>query len=234
MRLAGRLVAALIVAAAGLMVARAAAHGGAAALIAPIAAVRSLGRLAPLAYIGAYAVAVALFVPASILTLAGGAMFGFWRALVFALAGAYLGQTISFLVARYIARHAIEQWLAGMPRLRALDRAVRADARRIVFLLRLSPVMPFPVLNYALGATGVHLSDFSIGSAGMLPGAILYSYAGALAGQALALAGRAAPPRTTSYYVMAGAGFVATVAATALVARIARTALRGGDLGDPL
>ncbi len=234
MRLVGRLAAALALAAVGVTVAWLAARGGTAALIAPIAAVRSLGALAPVAYIACYTVALVAFVPASILTLAGGALFGFWHALAYALAGAYLGQSIAFLIGRYVARHAIERRLATMPRLRAIDRAVGSEARRIIFLLRLSPVVPFNVLNYALGATRIPLRDFNIGSAGMLPGLVLFSYAGALAGQALALAGRASAARTSSYYVVAGAGLAATAVATFLVARTARNALRSGDLDNPL
>lgn len=234
MRQAGRLVAALVVAAAGLAIVVVAAQGGAAALVAPIGALRSLGPLAPVAFIAAYAMAVVLFVPASLPTLAAGAMFGFRQAVVYSLAGAYLGQTIAFLLGRHVARHAFERLLAAMPRLSAMNRAVGAEARRIIFLLRLSPVMPFNVLNYAFGATRVRLSDFSLGSAGMFPGLVLFSYAGALAGQALALAGRAATPRDASYYAVAVAGLGATALVTLVVGRIARRALRGDDLGNPL
>jgi uncharacterized membrane protein YdjX (TVP38/TMEM64 family) len=229
-----RSIALTAIAAALVPVAWLAASGGAASLLAPIAAVRSMGAFAPLAFILAYAMLIVAFVPASLLTLAGGALFGMWRSVLYVLAGAYLGQSIAFLVGRYLARHVIERRLETMPRLRAVNRAVSADARRIVFLLRLSPVMPFNILNYMLGATPIGLLDFTVGSVGMLPGTVLFSYAGALAGQALALAGRAGVPHTPSYYMLLVAGLVATAAATILVARTARNALRDVDLGNPL
>jgi uncharacterized membrane protein YdjX (TVP38/TMEM64 family) len=233
-RAAGRLAAFLFVAALGGAFVWALSEGGVAELLTPLAAVRSMGPLAPVAFILGYSLGVVAFIPASLLTLAGGALFGVWRAVPYSLAGAYLGHTVAFLIGRYLARHRLERWLDTMPRLQAINRAVAKDARRIIFLLRLSPVMPFSVFNYALGATHIRLRDFSIGSAGMLPNTILYSYAGALAGQALALAGRAEVPHTTSYYVLLVAGLVATAAVTAVVGRTARHALRSTDLGKSL
>ena len=120
--------------------------------------------------------------------------------------GTYLGSTLAFLIGRHAAHRPIERRLAAMPRFRAINRAVGDDARRLVFLLRLSPIAPFNVLNYLFGASRIRLRDFIIGSAGMLPGTLVCAYAGAVAGQALALAGRASVPRTTSYYATLAGG----------------------------
>jgi len=125
-----------------------------------------------------------------------------------------------------VARGAVARHLDAMPRFAAIDRAVSADARRIILLLRLSPVTPFNFLNYALGLTAVSVWDFLTGSLGMLPGSFMYAYAGSLAGQALAVAGQATVPRNASYYAMLAAGLAATVTASALVARAASRALR--------
>ena len=74
--------------------------------------------------------------------------------------GATLGASAAFLVARYVARCAIERRIAGNPRFAAIDRAVGREGCKIVFLLRLSPVFPFNLLNYALGLTRVRFLDY--------------------------------------------------------------------------
>ena len=93
-------------------------------------------------------------------------------------------------------------------------------------LLRLSPIAPFPVLNYALGLTALPAGDFLVASVGMLPGSFMYAYCGRIAGLALALAGKAVVPREASYYGLLLGGFAATIAATLVVTRAARRALR--------
>jgi len=191
-----------------------------------IAAVHDLGPLGPLFFIAIYFVAVVALVPASWMTVAGGAVFGIVPGALYALIGATIGSTAAFLIGRYVARRAVARHLDAMPRFGAIDRAVSADARRIITLLRLSPVTPFNFLNYALGLTTVSVWDFVIGGFGMIPGAFVYAYAGDVAGQALVVAGQAAVPRNASYYAMLAAGLVATFAAVLLVARAAQRALR--------
>ena len=188
--------------------------------------VRQWGLVAPLAFMLLYAVSVVALVPASVLTMAGGAVFGLVRGTAFSFGGALLGSTVAFLLGRYVARRLIERKLATMPRFAAIDRAVSAQGRRIVFLLRLSPIVPFNFLNYALGVTRISIKDFAIASAGMLPGAVMYAYAGKVTGEALALAGQAELPKNSSYYAILVAGLAATLAATTVITRTARKALR--------
>ena len=188
--------------------------------------VEGLGAWGPLAFIAGYAAAVVALVPGSLLTLAGGAIFGLVRGTIFVFAGALLGAAGAFLVARYLARSAVERRLAGNPRFAAVDRAVAGAGRKIVFLLRLSPVFPFSLLNYALGLTRVRITDYLVGSLGMLPGTLLYVYYGKLAGDVAALAGGAPMPKDARYWTLLGVGLVATVAVTAYVTRVARRALR--------
>ncbi len=188
--------------------------------------VRQWGLVAPVAFMLLYAVAVVALVPASVLTMAGGAVFGLVRGVAFSFGGALLGSTVAFLLGRYVARRLIERKLATMPRFAAIDRAVSAQGRRIVFLLRLSPIVPFNFLNYALGGTRISIKDFVIASAGMLPGAVMYAYAGKVTGEALALAGQAELPKNSSYYAILVAGLAATLAATTVITRTARKALR--------
>ncbi len=184
-----------------------------------------LGALGPVVFVAGYALAVVAFVPASLLTLAAGAIFGLTRGVVYVFFAATLGATAAFLVARYVARGAVERRLAGTPRFAAIDRAVGAEGRKIVFLLRLSPVFPFTPLNYVLGLTRVRFADYLVASAGMLPGTFLYVYYGKLAGDVAALASAPAAAKGVGYYVVLGLGLLATIAVTVVVTRTARRAL---------
>lgn len=190
-----------------------------------VAWVNSLGVWGPVVFIAGYVVAAVAFVPGSVLTLAAGAIFGLAKGIVIVFIAAVLGSAAAFLVSRYVARGAIERRLAGNKRFAAIDRAVGAQGRKIVFLLRLSPVFPFNLLNYGLGLTKVSFTDFMMASVGMLPGTLLYVYYGKLAGDVAALAGGSAVEKGTEYYAVLLLGLVATVVVTALVTRIARRAL---------
>ncbi len=195
-----------------------------AALVPAFAAwVNGLGPWGPAAFIGGYALATVAFVPGSLLTLAAGAIFGLARGTLLVLVAATLGASLAFLLGRYAARGPVERLLAGDPRFAAVDRAVGAEGWRIVLLLRLSPLVPFNLLNYALGLTRVRFADYLVASIGMVPGTLLYVYYGKVAGD---LAGLAAGVRhDAGYYAVLALGLLATVAATVLVARTASRAL---------
>jgi uncharacterized membrane protein YdjX (TVP38/TMEM64 family) len=188
--------------------------------------VNGLGVWGPIVFIIGYAVAAVAFVPGSLLTLAAGAIFGLARGVVYVFIAAVLGSSAAFLVSRYLARAAIERRLVSNPRFAAIDRAVGAQGRKIVFLLRLSPVFPFNLLNYGLGLTQVRFADYVSASVGMLPGTLLYVYYGKLAGDVAALAGGAAPEKGPGYYAVLLLGLVATIVVTTLVTRTARRALK--------
>ncbi len=188
--------------------------------------VDGLGLIGPVVFILGYAVAVVAFIPGSVLTLASGAIFGLVEGTIYVFAAATVGATAAFLIARYLARNAVEARVSGDARFGSIDRAVGEQGRRIVFLLRLSPVFPFNLLNYGLGLTKVKLGDYVVASLGMLPGTILYVYTGSLAGEVAAAAGGAAPERGPGYYAVLGLGFAATLAVTILVTRTARRALQ--------
>ncbi|HEX3129570.1 MAG TPA: TVP38/TMEM64 family protein [Thermoanaerobaculia bacterium] len=187
--------------------------------------VRSLGALGPLVFILGYAVATVAFIPGSALTLAAGFLFGVVRGTVFTLIGATLGASAAFLVARYVARGAIERRIAGNPRFTAIDRAVGREGFKIVALLRLSPVVPFNLLNYSLGLTRVRFLPYFAASAAMLPGTLLYVYYGAAA-ESLALALGGGANKGAGAWILLGVGLLATVVATAFVTRLAGRALK--------
>ncbi len=188
--------------------------------------VDSLGLWGPLVFILGYAAATVAFVPGSLLTLAAGAIFGLARGTLFVFVGASLGASTAFLVARHLARSAIERRLEGRPRFQGIDRAVAKEGLKIVFLLRLSPVFPYNLLNYGLGLTRVRFRDYAIACLGMIPGTFLYVYYGKALGSIAAVAGGAEIERDAGYWIVLGLGLAATVVVTAIVTRIAGRALK--------
>ncbi len=188
--------------------------------------VEAQGVWGPVVFIAGYAVATIAAVPGALLTLAAGAIFGVLSGVIYVFIGAVIGSALAFLVARYLARPAVERRLTADPRFDQIDRAVAREGRKIVFLLRLSPVLPFNALNYALGLTRVRFRDYLIASLGMLPGTVLYVYSGRVAGDLAALAGGAGVERGSGYYLVLGLGLLATVILTVWVTRIARHALK--------
>ncbi len=201
--------------------------------------VDGLGALGPAVFILGYVAATVAFIPGSVLTLAAGAIFGLGPGVVYVMVGATAGASLAFLLARSVAREAIAQRLAGNPRFAAIDRAVGREGLKIVLLLRLSPVFPFNLLNYGLGLTNVRFRDYVAASIGMLPGSLLYTYSGFVAGSLARLAGDAGPERGPAYYAVVGLGLAATIAVTTIITRTARRAIReatretdaGGETG---
>lgn len=187
--------------------------------------VDGLGVWGPVVFILGYAVAVVGFVPASLLTLAAGAVFGLLWGTVYVFIAASAGACMAFLVARYLAGAAVQKRIDGDARFAAIDRAVAEQGRRIVFLLRLSPAFPFNLLNYALGLTRVRFADYAIACVGMLPGTLLYVYLGKVAGDVAQLAGGAPDAAGGAQQVLLFVGLIATATVTVMVTRIARRAL---------
>lgn len=194
--------------------------------------VTALGPLGPVIYVLCYGVAAVVLVPASLLTMAAGAAFGVPLGVAVALTGASLGAALAFLVGRHLARSRVERSLAGHPDFAAIDRAIGRDGRRIVFLLRLSPLFPYNLMNYALGLTTVRFRDYVVASVGMLPATAVYVYYGKVVGDLAALAAGTAPVRGPWYYALLAVGIAATIGVTALVTRTARRALQQAHLTD--
>jgi uncharacterized membrane protein YdjX (TVP38/TMEM64 family) len=95
-----------------------------------------------------------------------------------------------------------------------------------MFLLRLSPLVPFNILNYALALSGVRYRDFAIALLGMIPAIVMYAYYGKVVGDVAALAAGVSPPRGPEYYVMLVLGLVAIIASTTMITRAARRAIQ--------
>lgn len=185
----------------------------------------TLGPAGPVLFILLYIVASLTMAPAFILTFAAGAVWGLWWGSLYVYIGAVLGASAVHFLAGRLVRTRVTQWLDREPRVAAVRRAVAGQGVWIMFLLRLSPLIPFVQLNYALVLSGVRYRDYALATIGMWPTIIMYVYYGKVAGDVAALATGVAPPRGPEYYAMLVVGLVATVVATTMVARAAKKAM---------
>lgn len=146
--------------------------------------IRNLGMWAPLAHVGLFAAGTVLFAPGAIFGFVGGALFGpLWGTLL-NLAGATIGATAAFLVARYVAGGWVRT-KAG-PRIERLISGVEAEGWRFVALMRLVPLVPFNLLNYALGLTRISLAQYVLATLiAMSPGTLAFTWLGHAGRQAI-------------------------------------------------
>nr|WP_197705464.1 TVP38/TMEM64 family protein [Dolichospermum compactum] len=187
--------------------------------------INSLGAVGGIVFIGIYIIATLAFLPAAILTLGAGIIFGVIWGSLYVFIGATLGAVAAFLVGRYLARGWVKEKISRYKKFAIIDKAVSKEGLKIVLLTRLSPLFPFNLLNYALGVTSVSFKDYLLGSVGMIPGTIMYVYIGYLAGDLALIANKNQPSNMILHWVIQIIGFIATIAVTVYVTKIAKKAL---------
>jgi len=186
--------------------------------------IRHLGLAGAFIFIAVYALAAVLFLPGAIFTIAAGLVYGIVGGTAVALAGATLGAGLAFLVARYLVRGRIEEFVRKNRRFGAIDDAIGQEGWKIVGLLRLSPLIPFNVSNYFYGVTSIGFWPYLLASfVGILPGTLLYAYLGAI-GQAGLEGGKKG--YSPVQWTFLGTGLLATIAVTVFVSRLAKKALQ--------
>src|SRR4029079_5442900 len=163
---------------------------------------------------------------AVLVTVAAGAIWGVWNGSLLVLLGASLGASAAYVLALRLAGTRVLAWLDRIPRIVVARNAVRHEGAWVQFLLRLSPVVPFILLNYALGLARVRFRDFIIALVGMIPAIVMYAYYGKVVGDVAKLAAGVAPPRGTGYSVLLSIGLAATILATTLITRAAQRAIQ--------
>ncbi|NCQ11772.1 MAG: TVP38/TMEM64 family protein [Bacteroidetes bacterium] len=133
------------------------------------------GAWAPILFIGLYVIATVAALPGSVLTIAAGALFGSVVGVITVILGATLGASLSFLIARYVAKDAISKLLEKNEKFQKLNKLTEKNGDIIVAITRLVPIFPFNLLNYGFGLTAVPFWTYVIWSAVcMLPGTILF------------------------------------------------------------
>ena len=197
---------------------------------------RGAGAVGVLLFAAAYVISTVALLPGSLLTVAAGFAYGPVWGLLLASPASVAGATCAFLLGRTVLRGWAARTVSASGRMRAIDRAVGADGFRIVLLLRLSPLFPFNLLNYALSLTTIPTGAYVLASfLGMLPATALFVYLGSLAPAAAQLASASSAGDGAARIALYAAGLLATIAVTVLASRAAKRALASelGDEGTP-
>jgi uncharacterized membrane protein YdjX (TVP38/TMEM64 family) len=130
---------------------------------------------APMIYVIAYSVATAFALPGSVLTIVGGAVFGFGWGAVLVTIGANVGANAAFALARGLGREGIEKLIGS--RLQGLDRATATHGFFGLLILRLIPLVPFNALNFGSGLTAMRWRDYALATViGIVPGTLVYVF----------------------------------------------------------
>jgi uncharacterized membrane protein YdjX (TVP38/TMEM64 family) len=189
-----------------------------------LVAISNMGPWAPLLFIVAYVAASVVLAPVFLLTIAAGALFGLWRGILLVLISKMIGSSVVFGLASPLSRSRLMRWVDRDRRVAAVRRAVADDGLWVMFLLRLSPVVPFVLLNYTLALSGVRYRNFVVAMVGTLPTIVMYVYYGKIVGDVAKIAAGVAPPRGPEYYVLLVGGLIATVIATTSITRASKRA----------
>ena len=192
--------------------------------------INSLGAIGGIVFIGIYIIATLAFLPAALLTLGAGVIFGVTWGSVYVFIGATLGAIAAFLGGRYLAQGWVKEKISSYKKFTNIDQAVSKEGLKIIFLIRLSPLFPFNLLNYAFGITSVSFQDYLIGSVGMIPGTIMYVYFGSLVGDIALIGSKNQAGNIILHWVIQIMGLIATIAVTVYVTKIAKKALKDENL----
>src|SRR5262249_1277584 len=194
--------------------------------------VKGAGPAGGALYAVVYVAGTALFFPGLPLTLGAGFIYGAVIGTLVVSPASVAGASVAFLIARYLARDWVARRLKTYPQAAAIDRAIAKNGFKVVVLLRLQPVIPFNMLNYALGLSDIGLRDYALASwIGMLPATILYVYLGSVMGDVTDLV-RGRPDSGMAGRVLLWGGLIAMVAMVWWLGRAARRALHD-EIGEP-
>ena len=175
----------------------------------------SSGPVGYLGFILIYIVSTVMMLPGSPLTFTAGALFGFWKGLILVSLSSTLGATCAFMVSRYLIRKSIEKRVLKNKKFQSIDNEINEQGWKIVILARLSPIIPFFLLNYALGITKIRFIHFIFASwIGMIPGTIVYVLMGNMGGAFIN------GKKSSFEWVLLGIGLIATILVTLLISKI--------------
>ncbi len=135
------------------------------------------------AYLGIYTAIVALFIPGVVFIMGAGFVFGFWRGLLAVWLGGSIGQALAFLLARYLLRDWVESFVNNKwKKWKYIDAALEKDGWKLVLIMRLSPIIPYNLLNIAMATTSIHFLAFAlVSSVGILFECGIFVYLGTIA-----------------------------------------------------
>ncbi|GAA1212095.1 TVP38/TMEM64 family protein [Rhodoglobus aureus] len=138
----------------------------------------SAGILGATGFVVGYALITLAPVPKNVISIAAGVVWGLPSGVGLVLLGALLGAALAFVLGRLLGRDAVERFTGA--RVRAVDEMLRRRGLLSVIGVRLIPLLPFTVINYAAGLTAVRVRDYALGTViGIIPGTVAYVAVGA-------------------------------------------------------
>ena len=194
--------------------------------------IAGLGYWAPVLYLLVYIAATVLMIPAWILTIVAGSVFGLLQGTALVSVASTTGAALAFLIARYLSRARVARQFEQYPKFAAIDKAIGEGGWKIVAMLRLSPAVPFNLQNYLYGVTSIRFWPYVLTSwVAMLPGTFLYVYIGYTAAEVASDAARAGEGgQDLTQQIISWAfrivGLLATMAVTIYITRLATLAVK--------
>ncbi|EME32487.1 DNA glycosylase [Galdieria sulphuraria] len=190
--------------------------------------IESFGPLASAVYGALYFLLEVVCLPAFPLTVAAGYLFGFWKGLVTVSLAGTCASGVSFLLSRYTLRSIVQNVSKRYERFQTIDSAISRQGFRIVFLLRLSPILPFAISNYLYGLTSIPIGPYILASwLGMLPGTTLYVYGG-FVGRSVTLSMNSGIELHSEWFqqpLMIGAGILVSLGVVSQISKLATEVL---------
>ncbi len=138
------------------------------------------------AYVGLYVAGTLLFVPGTVLSFVGAALFGTFWGTILTWSGAVIGSTLTFIIVRFLGREGVKGLVDSLfaGRFESFDQWIAANGFRAMLLVRLLPIFPFNGVNFGAGLTKIGLPTYVLATAiGILPGTFVYQYLFATVGQ---------------------------------------------------
>jgi len=178
-----------------------------------------------------YAFIVVSFLPSMVLSLAAGYLWGFGHALLVVVTGCTIGSALAFLLGKKVFYNSVVKLAEQYPKFKQIDNALGEKAWQLVILLRISPLIPYNVFNYAMALTSVDLWTFTWASAvGMIPQQSLCVYVGSVAKSLSDVFASDGDP--TLIYVGIGVTIIIAIVVTLIVNNAVKKALANADTPD--
>lgn len=203
-------------------------------LVAASAQLRTGGFVGGVLFVLSYSVGALLVIPAAMFTFVAGYSFGALGGALIAIPGIATSSMAIFLLARFLLRNTVQRWLLRDPRYLALDRLLAKLGPRAVVLLRLSPITPFSVLNYAFGLTAIPTRDYFLATCiGTIPGSLFYAQLGAVAPSLARIAEGRLPETGRAQTFLLIFGLVVTAVVAVWLGRIAKRTIAEASQPSP-
>lgn len=172
-----------------------------------------------------------LFFPGVVFIMGAGFIFGFWRGLLAVWIGGAVGQALAFLLARYLLRDWVESFVQSKwKKWKYIDAALENDGWKLVLIMRLSPIIPYNLLNIAMATTSMHFLSFTIASAiGIIFECGIFCYIGTIADSITSIvSGQAGKPKAIQW-VLLGLSILMGIVGAIFVSIMVRRAIKKAD-----